>query len=259
MTKPNVTALLNNVRTSLKENAPTITVALGITGMITTTVLAVKATPKALQLIEEAKKAKHTDKLTVIDTVKATWKCYVPAVLLGGASVGCLIWGNSENTRRNAALATAYKVSETALTEYRAKVVETLGEKKEQHIRDELDKDRLEKNPVSKNDVIVTGKGNTLFYDYNSDRYFYSDIDRVNRVVNELNRRMVTGMEMYVSLADFYDEIGLDRTPTSEDLGWTVDKGLIDVEFGSQIAKDGRPCVVLHHRNAPQYGYWKLT
>lgn len=54
------------------------------------------------------------------------------------------------HAKRTAALATAYKLSETALTEYKEKVVETIGEKKEQLVRDKIDKDHIDKDPVSK-------------------------------------------------------------------------------------------------------------
>ena len=104
----------------------------GIAGMITTTVLAVRSTPKALKLIEEKKKEEGVDKLTPAETVKTAWKCYIPAMVLGATSVGCLVGASRVSLRRNAALATAYKLSETALTEYREQVVETIGEKKEQ-------------------------------------------------------------------------------------------------------------------------------
>ena len=68
------------------RNASTILTALGGVGLITTTVLAVKATPKALLLIEEEKKNKK-EELTKIETVKAAAKPYIPAVLTGTATL----------------------------------------------------------------------------------------------------------------------------------------------------------------------------
>jgi len=83
MTKADVSKFLTNVKSSLSKHSPEILVGIGITGMVTTTVLAVKATPKALKLIEETKKEERKDKLTPIETVKATWKCYIPAAVTG--------------------------------------------------------------------------------------------------------------------------------------------------------------------------------
>ena len=166
MTKAQVANFFKGVQKTVSKHSPEILTGLGIGGMVTTTVLAVKATPKALKLIEEKKREEHVDDLTVIDTVKATWKCYIPATITGVTSIVCLVGASSVSARRNAALATAYKISETALTEYREKVVETIGEKKEKSVREKIDKDRIDKNPVSKNEVIITKSGETLCYDH---------------------------------------------------------------------------------------------
>lgn len=252
MTKADVSKFLTNVKGSLSKHSPEILVGIGITGMVTTTVLAVKATPKALKLIEETKKEEHKDKLTPIETVKATWKCYIPTVVTGVSSATCLICANRIHLRRSAALAAAYKISETALTEYREKVIETIGEKKEDAVREKVNKKRMEENPVSKNEVVVTKKGDTLCYDALSGRYFKSDIDKIKKAVNELNRKMLSWN--YISLNDFYDELGLKHIELGDDLGWNVDR-MIDVDFGSQIADDETPCIVLEYLVAPKYGY----
>ena len=79
---------------------------------------------------------------------------------------------------------------------------------------------------------IITDKGNTLCFDSLSGRYFKSDIDKIKRAVNNLNRELT--YDMYVSLNDFYDELDLDHTKIGDELGWNLDDGLIDVYFGSQ-------------------------
>ena len=257
MNKPKTAGFFKSISSSISRHSPEILVGIGIAGMITTTVLAVGATPKALRLIEEKKRAEGVEKLKPIDTVKTTWKCYIPAAVTGAASIGCLIGANSVHARRNAALAAAYKISETALIEYKDKVIETIGEKKEQLIRDEIDKDHVDQNPVSKNEVIITGRGTTLCYDHLSGRYFYSDIDRLRKAENELNKQMIHDMGGYVSLNDFYDEIDAPHTRLGEDLGWNLQDGLIELQFSSQIAEDGRPCLVVGYNVAPKRDYWK--
>ena len=159
----------------------------GITGMITTTVLAVKATPKALMLIEDRQYELGIDAMTPVEKVKAAWKCYIPAAITGTASVACLIGSNSVNAKRNAALATAYKLSETAFAEYRDKVIETFGDKKEKTVRDKVSEEKIKENPVSKTEVFITGKGQTLFFEPLSSRYFYANIDLIKRAENKLN------------------------------------------------------------------------
>jgi hypothetical protein len=261
MNKQTLSKLARDVRMTLSRHSPEILLTMGITGMITTTVIAVKATPKALSLMEEKKRELEVEKLTPVETVKTTWKCYVPAAISGGVSIACLIGSNSVNARRNAALATAYKLSETAFSEYRDKVVETIGEKKERVVRDKVSEEQVKNNPVSKTEVIVTGKGHTLCYEPLSGRYFYSDIDKIRRAANELNRRIITDpFDDGVTVNDFYEEIGLPPTATGDGLGWTVSIGLIDIYPSAQMAEDdseheGEPCLVLNYVNPPKYGF----
>lgn len=257
MNKPNLPKLLNDAKMVVSRRSPEILTGLGIAGMITTTVLAVKATPKALRLIEEEKISLSKEELTPVETAKVAWKPYIPAAVSGTVSVACLIGANSVNARRNAALATAYKLSETAFSEYRDKVVETIGEKKENTVKDKVAKERIEKQPVSKSEVIVTNKGNTLCFDPISGRYFKSDIDRIKRAENELNKRMLHDITGYVSLNEFYGELDLDYTSIGDDLGWNVEN-LIDISFSSQLADNGEPSVVLDYRVAPKYDYSKF-
>lgn len=249
----NLSSMVKSVRKSIVKHSPEILVGLGIAGMLSTTVLAVKATPKALILIEEAKEEKEVEKLTPVETIKAAWPCYIPAAVTGVLSVACLIGANSVNARRNAALATAYTLSETALREYKDKVVETIGEKKEQTIRDAIAKDRIERNPVTNNEVFITDKGNTLCYDPISGRYFKSDIDKIKSAKNDINAQILR--DGFASLNDFYYEIGLNNTSQGDDLGWNYDRGQTDLTFSSQLAEDGTPCLVLNFTVAPKYDY----
>lgn len=274
MGKFDAKVFLKDIRTSLSKHSPEILTGVGIAGMLATTVMAVKATPKALEcidkeidrqnkeLIREAKEngynvCPQVSVLKPVEMIKVTWKCYIPAAVTGVTSIACLIGASSVNARRNAALATAYNVTRTALTEYKDKVVETIGEKKEHAIRENIAKDKIENDPVTNKEVIMTDKGNTLCYDAHSGRYFYSDIDTIKRAITKINRTLVTSSEMYASLNDFYNEIGLEPTKIGYDLGWNIDDGEIDIEFSSQLATDGRPCLVITYTVSPDYNYSK--
>ena len=258
MNKTDVTKFFKDIRRGISKHSPEILTGLGVAGMITTTVLAVKATPKALQLIEEKKDEEHKDELTVVETVKATWKPYIPAAVTGVVSVGCLIGAQSVNAKRNAALATAYQLSSTALSEYKEKLIETVGEKKEKVVRDKIAQDKVDKNPVDSTNVIITGNGKTLCYDPQFGQYFESTIDDIKRAVTELNYRMIDQGEEYVSLNDFYDELGVERIDVGEELGWNIGRdGKIVVNTSATIAKNQTPCVVIHYEVAPKYEYFK--
>ena len=261
MQKLNLPKIFDSVKGITVKHAPEILTGIGIAGMIATTVLAVKATPKALQLIEEEKE-KHLDencepidKLTPVETIKATWKCYIPAAVTGVVSTACLIGASSVNLRRNAALVTAYKLSETALADYKEKVVETIGEKKEKTVREKVATEQVKKNPATNAEVIVTGNGNTRFYDPMSGRTFMSNIDKVKSAENELNNVMLHSITGYASLNDFYDELDLSHTDVGDSFGWNT-TNLVKMEFYPIIDEtDKNPTIVLDYVNRPDYGY----
>lgn len=256
MGKGNISKIINEIQKAVIKHSPEILTGLGIAGMITTTVLAVKATPKALDLINDRKDELETEKLPPIEVVKTAWKCYIPAAVTCATSTACLIGASSVHLKRNAALATAYKLSESAISEYKDAVIDKLGEKKEQTIRDKVAEEKMKKNPVSSSEVFITEKGNTLCYDTISGRYFKSDIDRIKRAENAINKQLLD--EMYVSLNDLYDELDLDHTKLGDELGWKIDDGLVELYFSSQLADDGTPCVVMDFTRAPKYNFSKL-
>lgn len=250
----NLTSMKKRVHASLKKHTPEILIGVGITGMIVSTVLAVKETPKALLLIEKKKNnsEREAENLTMAETVKTVWPCYISPAIIGSISVLCLISANSINTRRNAALSAACTLSASTLKDYRKKVIETLGEKNEQVIKDALAKETLARNPIKNKEVVITGKGEALCFDTISGRYFRSNIDKLRKAENKLNKQMIN--EMDVSLNDFYYEIGLDGISIGEELGWNVNE-FIELNFSSQLASDGTPCLVLNYLVPPRYDY----
>lgn len=257
-------AIFKDFGKAVQKHSPEILTGIGIAGMISTTVLAVRATPKALVLIENKKREKKFNgeepELTKIETIKTAWKPYIPAAITGTASVACLIGASSVSLRRNAALAAAYALSESTLSDYKDKVVETFGEKKAQEVDDAVAKGQLERTPVVEENIIDTGRGTTRCFDPYSGRYFWSDIEFIRKAVNNLNERML--FDMHISLNEYYDEIGLEETceKTGEALGWTVDpdssnKGLIELKFSSQLDLNKQPCLVVNFVNPPIYEY----
>lgn len=256
MSKPNVKGLFKTIQKGVSKHSPEILTAMGICGMISATVLAVKATPKAMKLIEKEQEKKET-LMTPIEKVKVAWKPYVPTVVTTAVSVACLIGANSVHAKRNAALATAYKLSETALTELRQAVVETVDEEKVKEIREKVAEKRVESKPVSVNKVHHTGLGDDLFYDYLSDRYFMCSFNKIDAAVNTINRNILHG-DMYASLNDFYSEIGLARTGLGDDVGWNVDNEIQVAHDDAMVTDDGRPCNILAFLTPPTHKYDSL-
>lgn len=269
MSKSNVSKFMQNLGQTVSKRSPEILTGIGIAGMISATVLAVKATPKAVKILEDERYYRELDrkhgvdaqfapeKISAVDTFKLCWRCYIPTAVTTTASVACLIGASSVNTKRNAALTAAYKLSETALSRYKDAVIETIGEKKEHTVQDKVAEKHIEEHPISSSEVIITEKGNTLCYDTISGRYFKSDIDKIKKAENVINRRILD--DMYASLNEFYDEIDLPHTKIGDELGWNVNvSGLIEFYFSSQISEDGTPCIVLNYDTSPVCNYQKL-
>lgn len=257
MNKTDVSNFLKHIGACINEHMPQILTGFGIAGMAGAGVMAVQATPEALKLLESKKREKRCDKLPPVEVVKATWKCYLPAVIAATTSAACLIKANSISTRRHAALLTAYNLSKTAYSEYKDKVIETIGEKKEGAIKSKIAQDKIEKNPVDSREVIITETGNTLCLDGLFGRYFMSDRDVIERAMTRINRDIVAG-GMYASLNEFYNEIGLSPVAAGDDLGWNLDDGEITVDFDYGAASDGRPCLIVSFNILPKYGYSTL-
>ena len=243
-----------NAKAFFRKNGSTIMIVLAGAASLTGVATAIYATPKAVILIDERKEELDVEKLDAVETVKTVWKLYLPTA---AAEVLCLTFltcAATNNHKHTAALSTAYALSESAFREYRDKVIDTIGEKKEKAIRDEVAKDRV---AASQSVIIETPKnvGDQYCYDYISDRHFYSTVQKIKSAQNELNDQMVrTGVGGCAYLNDFYELIGLRGTKFGADAGWDYYKnGLIDVDL-DVILKDDIPCLVIDFdKNRPQY------
>ena len=236
-----LTKVTKSVGKVLAKNSPKIMTVFGCVGVFTTAILAVKATPKALILLDDYRET-HKE-LSKLDAVKITWKEYVPAGISGVLSVGCIIGSNAINTKRNTALAALCALSERAFKEYQTKVVETIGKNKENRIRDEVVGDRLKQKPSEGKEVIFTGNGNVLCYDVASDRLFESNIEAVRKSVNDFNVDLMS--EMTLSLNDLYYRLGLKSTGLGEMVCFDIDKGLVEPRYSSHLDELGRPCLAI--------------
>lgn len=254
--KESIVKTVKRLKMTAKQHSPEILAGVGIAGMVTTVVMAVRATPKALAIIDE-KEIDEGRNLTRGEKVKAAWTCYVPTALVGATSVACLVGSTSVSIRRQTALAAAYSIAETSLKEYSEKTLELVGEKKERAIRDAVAKDRIEKDPVENKEVIVTATGDTRCYDMLSGRYFRSDMESIRRAVNDLNKEMRS--DGYISLNDFYYHIGLPMIQVGNYLGWNIQRGEITEGFSTHLAPDGTPCLVVEFSKMPVYDFDKLS
>ena len=271
MSKKGLQQIGRSIKGGLIKKSPEILVGFGIGGMFIGAIMAVKETPKAMRILEEAEAEKlaalpddapeEEAKLTKKEVVKLTWKTYAPAAGTMLVSAGLVIAGCGIGSKRTAALATAYKLSESYAADYRDKVIEAIGEQEEQNIRRRVNKERMEKDPKRGDTIIFTDKGDVRCYDALGGRYFSSNKIAIEKAVNTLNKRMLS--EIYIPLNDFYDELGLEATKHGDMLGWNLDivgNGMIEVDMNSAgVDEDGVPYLIVDYLVAPRYEFDKLA
>ena len=241
------------VRSGLTKHSTEILIGLGVAGLLGTTILAVRETPKALKLLENKKKELDVEKLSVKDTVKTVWKNYIPCAVLAVTSVACIVGASNISARRNAALAAAYAIGNKAFSDYKEEVINLLGEEKDKEIKEKVADKLLKENPVTDKEVIVTDNNEHLCYDEITGRYFKSSQNKIKEAQNVINDRLRD--EMWVSLNDLYYELCLPNVRVGDDLGWNIDDGYLDIILSSRIAEDGTPCLTLDYSIGPRYDY----
>lgn len=235
---------LSKLGFGMQQHSPELLMGTGVALMAGAIIFAVRATPKAMKLKEERKAE------TKLDIVKACWKPYVPTAAMAASGIFCILMSDKVMKERSAALVAAYAISETARKEYKSKVTEILGEKKEREITEAIDKDKVKTaDDVSEESILRTGNGETLCLDALSGRYFRSDIESIRRGVNELNHQLLN--EGVVYLNDYYYCQGLDSIGLGSDLGWDTSMGMIDIRFSSQLTPSNKPCVVVNLDTLP--------
>lgn len=239
------------------DNSPLILTYLSVAGVVSTTLLAIRATPKAFDKISKLQwdAESNNTQVNTKEIVEAVWKDYTPTAISGAFTIACIIGAQAINTRKNAALVSIYSLTETALREYQAKVKEIHGENKEKKVREEINKDHISSAPMALAEVHITGLGEQLCYDSFTGRYFKSDIETIRRAQNDINAQILN--HNYASHNDFYKLLGLSRTQFGDEAGWNLDE-LLDIEFTSHLADDGRPCLCIEYQMDLKKKHYKL-
>lgn len=282
---------ISSMGKAVEQKSPAILTGIGIGSFVGCAILAVKATPKAIQLMDRKAQEKYVEfmkadgldqaeyetyeewlevddqllihpsayfnVLTPVEVVKATWKAYIPAVGLGVVGIVCLIGAARVSSARNAAFAGAASIAEKALYEYQQKVVDILGEDQANEIRDELAKDRIVKIDAAdisgNNETVCSRPGGSWIYDPITDRKWKSDLETVRAAMNDFNHDLIGGV--YGTLNDWYYCLGVKGVSIGDDLGWCSDK-LLDIRFSAMVLDNGEPAIVLDYETLPNAKYW---
>lgn len=248
--------ILKDLKQIGQRRYPEIAIGFGIAAGITSTVLAIKGTTKAMRLISEAEEEKQ-ERLKPTEIIKTTWTCYIPSAIACVAGVTCIVCGTSENLRRNAALVSMCKMSETAFTEYTNKVAEKIGEEKEKEIREEVVKDKAKRTIETDYDMYPANSEDVIFFEPISGRRFQSNSDAIQHAVIVTNNKMQN--DGYVYLNDLYSAMGIDETDGGDLLGWNSENGIICVRLSTTKINtaNGReiPCFVICYDTPPTYDF----
>ena len=269
----------------VEKESPVILAGIGIGSFVGCAFMAVKATPKAIELLDQTANQKYVDQtssrpeeyetysewlgaeessfiqpsayfevLTPVEIVKATWKAYIPSVGLGVLGIVCIVSSTKISTGRNVALAGAASIAEKTLYDYQQKVIDILGKEKSNEIRDQIAKDHIQEIDTIhalgvENEVVCErGTGNTWIYDPITDRKWKSDLETVRAAMNDFNHDLIGGI--YGTLNDWYYCLGIKGTTIGDELGWCSDK-LLDIRFAAMVLDNGEPAIVLDYETLP--------
>ena len=237
---------------------------MGVTGVVTTAYLTGRASFKAAEIIRRDDEQRrfvtdptdfHYEEASLKEKVKLVWPLYVAPASTAATTITAILMANHEASKKIAALTVASGISERALQEYKAKVVEKIGENKATAIRDEIAQDRVKTQPPTSNQIMMVGNGDVLCFDMTTGRYFTGAMEKLRAAENKVNYDIL--VHDYASLSSFYDEIGLAPTTYSDTVGWNSNQRL-ELSFSTVMSEDDRPCIAIDFVNPPFIEYSHL-
>lgn len=243
-------SLLSKSQTFVKRNSATILTCVGAAGVIATSVTAVKATPKALLLLENAREEKG-EELTKLEKVKIAGPAYIPSIVMGTATLACIFGANVLNQRNQASLMSAYALVDNSYKEYRKKVDELYGIEAGEQVRAGIVKDKYEEEAP-----VELADGELLYYDFYSGRYFEATPAMVQRAEYEVNRTLM--LDDGVFLNEWYQLIDLEPLEYGWNFGWSACANSdmywqtwIDFKHEKTIMDDGLECIIVSFSQEP--------
>ena len=238
-----MSSFLRHTAAVCKQNTPTILTWIGGIGVVATAITAVKATPKALAALDEAKSEKG-EELTKFEVAKTVAPIYVPTITMSAATIACIFGANVLNKRKQASLISAYALLEHSYKGYRNKVVELYGKEGDAKVKEEIAKDDYKETDIQ------VEEGKELFYDAFSRRYFESTIEKVQSAQYQINRDLI--MRDYATLNEYYEYLGIPTIDGGDALGWSTSMNFdaywqVWIDFGHHktTMDDGLECHVI--------------
>lgn len=250
---PSISEIAKRASKLVSDNSPAILTATAVTGVVTTAVLAAKASFEAADILAIEEELHPEEFVKMLEDerfgrTKLVWKCYIPAGIVGASTIAACLASQHISSRRNAALLSVASLTENAFSQYKEKVVEQLGAQKEQKVRDAVAEDRVRDNPPKNAEIIVTGQGEMLCLESFSGRYFRSTPLAIEKAAISVNQYIL--QNMYADQNEFNNLIGLEPTSQGYEVGWNIDK-LIELQFTSMLTQDKEPVLVIGYMHLP--------
>lgn len=245
----NLNSLFHRSKLHLKRASPTILTYVAAIGVVATSVMAVKATPKAMMLLEQATDEKG-EELTKLEVVRVAGPVYIPALAIGVSTISCIFGANVLNKRNQASLVSAYALLNQSYQQYRNAAKTVYGEDADEKIKIEAAKNVYVSadgcyiyDPESESEEI-------LFYDTFCQRYFTSTMSSVINAQYHVNRNFA--LRGWSDLNELYDFLGLEGHRGGDLIGWSADEMLESgltpwIEFENRLVKmdDGLECYLI--------------
>jgi hypothetical protein len=245
-----------------QKNSPQVLFGVGVVGMVTSTVLACRATLKMDEVLEEAQeKIKKTEvvladpqydytekdrnkdiKIIRVQTTVKITRLYAPSIIIGGLSIAALTRSHTMLNKRNAALTAAYSALAKGFDEYRGRVIEKYGEDQDRDFRYGTRKVEVEhpKDPTKTKKVTRVGLNDpsiyARFFDENSSSW--SREPEYNLIFLKCQQNYANDLlraRGHVFLNDVYDMLGIPRSKAGAVVGWVIAKNPISdnyINFG---------------------------
>lgn len=254
-----------NIRLFLKRNSTNILTCIGCMGMVATTISGIKATSKAIKLIEKAEERKG-ETLTPWEKIKVIHREYIPTVTLGFATGMCMIGTQLLNQRQQASLISAYGLLDQTYKDYRRKCKEFYGEEADKRIIEAIAVENSESVFINASCLCTNvdlsldeNKGElVLWYDKYSSRFFKATLEKVLLAEYHVNRNYIIRGES--TLNELYDFLGLERIDFGDYIGWMpYDEGDFWIEFNHVLSKldDGTKFYIIDILFEPRLRYWE--
>lgn len=258
----------------ISKHSPIIAASLGVVGLGCAIYSAIKATPKAMQMVQDEEIKKNNDEmkkameegreanmvpLTKKEKAVIYGKCYWKTAALTAVTAACIVGGVVLANRQTKAMTLLYGTAATTLEQYKNAANEIVGEKKARQINDKAVSDKLRSDDLDDpNLVIDTGFGNTLCVDGLSGRAFYSDMETIRKAINDLNAQLISCGAL--TLNEYWYALGLReiKADYATLLGWRYDSPYgygrqIEATFTSDLTPKGNPYLIVDVKTAPKF------